>query len=111
MDMNEVNKIEFDFSGKHYILEYTPASIDTMENWNFDINDIDKKPKTRIEQLWNGAMLAHHRKAVGDGKSMEIYKEIKDKEGILAALANMYKNALAYLMDDDEGNVEWTATP
>ena len=107
----DINKIEFNYDGKHYILEYTPNSISVMEGWDFDISDIDKKMKTRVEQLWNGALLEHHRKVVGDGKSMDIYKAIKDKEGILTSLAVMYKNALSYLTDDDEGNVEWTATP
>ena len=110
MDIKPVNQINFDFNGTHYCLEYTPKSISVMESWNFDINDLERKPQTRVEQIWNGALLEHHRKVVGDGKAMDIYRAIKNKEALLEKLAEMYKNALAYLTEDDEGNVEWTAT-
>ena len=111
-DIKKVNQINFAYNGKDYCLEYTPDSIKRMEASGFNINEIGDMPATRVEQLVSGAFLAHHRKAVGDGKPMEIYRVLKNKEEFVKKLAEMYNATLEYLMpdEDDEGNVEWTAT-
>ena len=111
-DIQKVNQINFEYKGKSYCLEYTPATIKQMEANGFNINDIGDKPATRIEQLWTGAFLAHHRKAVGDGLPMNLLKEMKNREDLLTTLTRMYNNSLEYLApgEEDEGNVEWTAT-
>ena len=111
-DIRNANQINFEYKGKQYCLEYTRETVKRMESAGFNINDMGDKPATRIEQLWTGAFLANHKKVAGDGEAMEIYKAIKDKNGILKKLAEMYNNTLAYLLpdEDDEGNVEWTAT-
>ena len=110
--MDKINQINFDYDGKHYCLEYTPAVIKRMEAEGFRLTEIGEMPATRIEQLWNGAFMEHHRRAVGDGKTMEIYKDMKHREKLLEALSKMYSSTLNYLMpdEDDEGNVEWTAS-
>lgn len=106
-----VNQINFDYLGKHYCLEYTPDTVKQMEASGFCINDVGDKPATRIEQLWAGAFLANHRRNTSNTVVKEIYKHMKNKEELLQKLTEMYNNALNYLMpDDDEGNVEWTAT-
>ena len=111
---NKVNQINFDFNGRHYCLEYTPASIKQMEGAGFSINDLYDKPATRIEQLWAGAFIANHRK-VSATIIKDLYGKMKDKETLLQKLVEMYNNALNYLLPDEseeggEGNVEWTAT-
>ena len=114
MDENKnINQINFDYNGKHYCLEYTLDTIKQMEANGFNINDVGDKPATRIEQLWVGAFLAHHRKAIGDGVAKTLLKKMKDKEGLLDILPQMYNNTLGAMVsdEDDEGNVEWTATP
>lgn len=110
--MAKINQINFDYLGKHYCLEYTPDSIKQMEASGFNINDIGDRPATRIEQLWAGAFIANH-KRVSNTIIKEIYKEMKNPEGLLKTLTEMYNNSLYYLMPDeeDQGNVEWTATP
>ena len=42
----------------------------------------------------------------------EIYSKMKDKETLIQKLIEMYNNTLNYLVpdEDDEGNVEWTAS-
>ena len=111
-DIQKVNQINFEYMGKEYCLEYTPDTIKRMEANGFNINEIGDKPAIRIEQLWTGAFMAHHRKAVGDGIPEKLLKQMKNKEELYKKLAEMYNNTLAYLMDDEdnEGNVEWTAT-
>ena len=110
--MDKINQINFDYLGKHYCLEYTPDSIKQMEASGFSINDIADRPATRIEQLWAGAFLANH-KRVSNNIIKELYSKMKDPEGLVKTLTEMYNNSLFYLMPDeeDQGNVEWTATP
>ena len=116
MDIKPASQINFEYNGKRYCLEYTRETVKQLEGAGFNINDIGDKPATRIEQLWEGAFLAHHKKAIGDGVTMKIYAQIKDKKGLLKKLAEMYNATLAYLLPDEdeeegnEGNVEWTAT-
>ena len=113
MDIKPVNQINFDYNGKHYCLEYTRDTVKMMEAGGFTINDIGDKPATRIEQLWAGAFLANHRK-VSNTVVKELYSKMKDKDGLLKKLGEMYNNTMKYLLpdddEDDEGNVEWTAT-
>ena len=110
---NQPNQINFDYNGKHYCLEYTPDTVKQMEASGFTLNDMGDKPATRIEQLWAGAFLANNRKTSAT-VIKELYKKMTDKEGLVAALAEMYNNTLNYLIpdkdEDDEGNVQWTAT-
>lgn len=112
VQFNPVNQINFDYNGKHYCLEYTRDTVKLMEASGFNLNDMGDKPATRIEQLWAGAFLANHRK-VSNSVVHELYGKMKDKETLLQKLTEMYNNTLNYLMpdaEDDEGNVEWTAT-
>jgi hypothetical protein len=111
-DIQKANMIEFEYNGKAYCLEYTPETIKRMEANGFNINEIGEKPATRLEQLWAGAFLAHHRKAVGDGIPEKLFKQMKRREELLKKLTEMYNATLEYLLpdEDDEGNVDWTAT-
>ena len=109
--MANVNQINFDYNGKHYCLEYTPETIKQMEAAGFTMSDFGDRPATRTEQLWAGAVMANCRKT-SSTIIKELYSKMKDKETLVTNLIEMYNNTLAYLMpdEDDEGNVEWTAT-
>lgn len=113
MDNTATNKINFEYNGKKYCLEYTRTTVKQMEAAGFTASDIGDKPATRLEQLWAGAFLANHKK-VSQNVISELYGKMKDKEALLQKLAEMYNNTLNYLLpdpdEDDEGNVEWTAT-
>lgn len=112
-DINRVNQINFDYMGKHYCLEFNRETVKIMEASGFSISDLSEKPATRIEQLWAGAFLANHRR-VSNSVIKTLYGKMKDKEELLKKLTEMYNNTLNYLLpdaeEDDEGNVEWTAT-
>ena len=111
MTDNKLNQINFDYNGKHYCLEYTLETIKQMEAAGFNINDVGDRPATRIEQLWAGAFLANNRKT-SQNIIKELYGKMKDKEKLFQTLTEMYQNTLSNLLPDeeDEGNVEWTAT-
>ena len=85
-DIQKANMIEFEYNGKAYCLEYTPDTIKRMEANGFKINEIGDMPATRLEQLWAGAFLAHHRKAVGDGIPEKLFKQMKRREELLKKL-------------------------
>jgi uncharacterized protein YoxC len=108
---NKLNQINFDYNDKHYCLEYTLETIKQMEAAGFNINDVGDRPATRIEQLWAGAFLANNRKT-SQNIIKELYSKMKDKEKLFQTLTEMYQNTLSNLLPDeeDEGNVEWTAT-
>jgi uncharacterized protein YoxC len=108
---NKLNQINFDYNGKHYCLEYTLETIKQMEAAGFNINDVGDRPATRIEQLWAGAFMANNRKT-SQSIIKELYGKMKDKEKLFQTLTEMYQNTLSNLLPDeeDEGNVEWTAT-
>lgn len=111
-DIKSVNQINFDYNGKHYCLEYTRETVKQMEASGFTMNDLGDRPATRIEQLWAGAFLAHERRT-SNKVIRELFDKMKDKERLLQALTEMYNNTLTYLMptdEDNEGNLEWTAT-
>ena len=112
MDIKPVNQINFDYNGKHYCLEYTLDTIKQMEASGFNINDVVDRPATRIEQLWQGAFMANHRRDTSNTVIKELYGKMKDKELLLNKMTEMYNNTLSQLMpdEDEQGNVEWTAT-
>ena len=111
-----INKIEFDYEGHHYVLEYTPESIKRMESAGFVIGELYDKPQLRIEQLWDGAFIAHESRVSANVRK-NLFNQMKCKK-IIRVLAEMYNNVLSQLVpdidsDDEEytGNVKWTATP
>lgn len=113
--MDKVRKLEFEYNGRNYCLEYTPDSIKEMEAGGFRINEVMDMPQTRIEQLWTGAFLAHERR-VSHTVQMEMYKVMKSRK-LLYTLMSMYNNTLSNLLPDDEGDedymgeVKWRALP
>lgn len=102
-----MSKIVLTHENKEYVLEYNRQSVRQMEGQGFVLDEITSKPVTMIPLLFEGAFIKNCRgtkRKVIDG----IYKEIKDKTGLLEALMEMYAETLSTLTDDgDEGNVSW----
>ena len=101
-------QLTFTYGDKDYTLEYTRSSIRTMERQGFIADDISRKPMTTIPDLFAGAFLAHHsttkRKQID-----EIYENLNGKLDLIAALTEMYNDAVETLIDSkDEGNANWT---
>jgi hypothetical protein len=120
---NEKTRIEFDFEGKHYTLEYTAATIKKMEEQGLSLMNFGNKICTDTELLFYGAFLEHH-PTISKSKVKTIYKELsktaEDEEpildddgnevdGLTAILGEMLTEALEEMMNRG-GNVSWKVT-
>lgn len=102
----------FTYEGKEYTLEFTRRTVTEMERKGFSASAITEKPMTTLPALFAGAFLAHHR-FVKEDVINNIYKKLTDKENLIGKLAEMYNEPIMALMEEpneEEGNVNWTAT-
>ena len=105
-------QLKFTYQDKEYCLEYTRESVKTMERGGFKASDIDDKPMTTLPALFAGAFLANHRYAKQKVID-EIFSKMTNKGELIGKLAEMYNEPIMTLIDepeDDEGNVDWTAS-
>lgn len=92
--------------GNPFVLHFTAKTVETMEKSGFNIYEIDTKPQTMTKMLWNGAFLAEHKNCTQEIKD-KIYASLKNKEGLLTKLVELYNEPLDELIA--EGNAEWEA--
>ncbi len=107
-----MKQIVFTIGNKDYTLEYTLRTAAMAERNGLNIQEIDTKPSVQIPILVNGAFQRHH-KGMTRKQTDELYAEIKKKNDFIAALVEMYADAVNALVDteeDDEGNANWTLT-
>lgn len=95
-----------DENGKEYTLEYTKAIIIQMEKQGFNFDEIDKKPVLMVTMLVQGAFAKNH-SSVKYEKIEKIFNALKDKQGFLSKLKEMYEEHENEMFD--EGNSEWEA--
>ena len=112
---NSKTKIEFDYSGKHYVLEFTADSIKKMEKAGYDFSSIDKKICTSTEDAFCGLFIAHHADT-----PMKLRKEIfgslsrhseddnaeEEEDGLASVIAEMLLEAFDEI-GGRSGNVDW----
>lgn len=97
----------FTYDGKDYTLEFTRQTVIQTENMGFNTNDIDTKPISSLTILFRGAFLAHHR-GLPVGEIDNILEGL-NKDGLLAALAELYYEPIKTLMEENSKNsVKWT---
>lgn len=105
-------QLRFTYQDKEYCLEFTRKSVELMEKNGFKASDIDDKPMLTLPALFAGAFLANHRyikKEVVDA----IFNKMTNKGELIGKLAEMYNEPIMTLIDEpeeDEGNVDWTAS-
>ena len=103
-------KIEFEYEGVDYTLEYTAASLKKMEEGGFDFAHLDRKVLTAAEELFYGAFLANHKNT--PRKVCEtIYKEFSESAedggaSLTDVLGQMLNEALEELTSH-KGNIKW----
>jgi hypothetical protein len=105
-------QLKFTYQDKEYCLEYTRKSVTTMEKNGFTASDIQDKPMTTLPALFAGAFLANHRFVKQDVID-EIFSKMTNKSELIGKLAEMYNEPIITLIDEpneDEGNVDWTAS-
>ena len=102
----------FNYGGVEYTLEYTRKSVETMERQGFAVSDILEKPMTALPALFKGAFLAHHRWAKAEVIE-EIFSKMTNKQELISKLTEMYQEPIVTLVEepeDNEGNLNWTAS-
>lgn len=105
--------LDFEYEGKEYRLEFTRKSIERMERNGFVASDLTDKPMTTLPALFAGAFIANHpfiKKETVD----KIYDNMKNKGGLIGKLAEMYREPLEALFDDDADEddgkkIQWEA--
>ena len=102
-------KIEFDYKGRHFTLEFNARTVKEVQSSGFRVDDIGDKPNIMLPLLFKGAFLMHHR---GEKASLieEILLLLGDKENLYTKLLEMYNEPVEALIEepDDSVKVEWT---
>lgn len=109
-----MSQISFEYENKQYTLEYTLKTAALAERDGLMIDLLGDKPATMIPLLFHWSFYRHH-KGITKDMTNKIYKQIRDKNGIVRALSDMYADAVNALIDVDEdeeesGNANWTLT-
>ena len=103
-------KIELEYEGQNYTLEYDRDGIRMLESRGFNIDEFLKKPMTNIELVFQGAFLKYHPNIKLTTIS-EIFKECPDKTALVNILNKMiddsYKSLMSEPEDDDPKKVQW----
>ena len=101
-------QISFEYEKRNYVLEYTLRTAGQANDDGFVLDQLGDKPALMIPKLvyWS---FVRHQKGITKKQTDEIYTWIKDKNGFITALAEMYAEAVNALVDEDEeGNANWT---
>lgn len=105
-------QLRFTYKDKEYCLEFTRRSVETMEKNGFVASDISDKPMTTLPALFAGAFLANHRYIKSEVVN-EIFSKMTNKSELIGKLAEMYNEPIMALVDEpdeNEGNLDWTAS-
>ena len=71
-----MSKINLNYEGKDYCLEYNRQSVRTMEAQGFVLEDVTKMPMTMIPHLFSGAFIKNHK-----GMKRQLIDDIFDAIG------------------------------
>lgn len=123
MQNSNKTKIEFDYNGKHYVLEYTAASLKKMERSGVKFSKLDEMVFSAPEILFRGAFYANH-PTESPVTIHEIYRALKrtaddeepkyDEDGneidaLIIALGSMIEEAVNE-WNGRSGNSGWKVT-
>lgn len=123
MQNSNKTKIEFDYNGKHYVLEYTAASLKKMERSGVKFSKLDEMVFSAPEILFRGAFYANH-SSENPATIHEIFKALKrtaddeeptyDEDGnevdaLISALGSMLEEAINE-WKGRSGNSGWKVT-
>lgn len=102
-------KIELNYKGIDYTLEYNRAAVKVLEANGFKINEFFDKPMTNIELMFQCAFIKNHA-SVQITTITEILASCPDKNNLLATLKQMIDETYESLLSEpegDSGNVTW----
>lgn len=101
-------KIELNYKGVDYTLEYNRASVKVLEANGFKSEELLDKPMTNIELMWQCSFVKNH-PTTPMTTIMEILNECPDKNHLVATLKTMIDETYESLLaePDNLGNVSW----
>ena len=102
-------KIEFDYDGTHYTLEYNRNSVALMERQGFVVDEFAKKPMIMLPLAFEGLFYKNH-KTVSREVIETIYDKMQNKDGLIKSIAEMLAETYTSLQSEPtkkEGNIEW----
>ena len=101
-------KIDFDYDGKHYTLEYSRASIKYMEANGFVLEDFMAKPATMLDLAWRGAFYKNHSKESVQ-KIDEMLSNMDNRDDLHKYLGDMINETYRIILEGDEDSkkVKW----
>lgn len=105
-------QLKFTYEDKEYTLEFTRRTVAEMEKRGFIATDVETKPMSTLPALFEGAFLAHHR-FVKKNIIDDIFAKLTNKEDLIGKLAEMYNEPIMSLVEEpeeNEGNLNWTAS-
>ena len=92
--------------GNAYTLEYSKNTIVAMEKAGFSTDKFEDQPVLMTTLLVQGAFAKNHARTKNETVE-KIYNNLKNKEGFLKKLLEMYVEQTDTLAD--EGEAEWEA--
>ncbi len=104
-----MSMLKIAYNGKQYELGFTRNTVVALERNGFNISEISSKPMTMLPMFWEGAFMAYN-KGIKRSLMDEIYQNIRDKQGLIGALTELYAETLNTLTDepqDEKGNATW----
>lgn len=105
-------KLEINYEGKDYCLEYTLEVVKDLERRGLvQPGKIDSQVTTFAEELFCGAFECNHKDTKRKLRQKiwrELAEENEDGEGIVEVLQDMYSEALESVKP--QGNVSWKKT-
>lgn len=113
VENNVANRIEFDYRGHHYCLEYDRDSVVRMEAAGYKPGETDMTPAIELNMLWAGAFSKNHMTGANRASNRVIEDTLKevtmDKIELRDILRGMLADTYKSMMDkNDEGNVKLT---
>jgi hypothetical protein len=115
-------KIEFDFEGTHYVLEYTRRTLvklaRDLKQEGVDLKELMTKGLSEddsllaymiLEMMFDASFYAHHPNVSRETKE-NLFERISDKEKLGAKLFEIAAAPIETLTDEEEqGEITWTA--
>lgn len=125
MAKSEKTRIEFDYNGKHYKLEYTANSVKKLEKMGVKFNKLDDMIFTAPDVIFRGAFFANHPaesestiraiyaslKRTADDMPKEVDEDGREVDALMQTLADMITECVEELTGrGEQGNVAWKVT-
>lgn len=103
-------KIEFEYKGKQYVLEYNRKAVEFIERQGFQISELASKPMINLPLAFSGLFFKNHK--MENQKTIdEIFDKFKNKGELITVLSDMLSETYNSLQSEpeegDEGNIDW----